>query len=66
MIPDGSREVNKFDLKIVVLFDTEGSAPYKETVIRELTRLAVTQRDLPFPLEIAALACGGRRHSSRR
>jgi len=34
------QEVNKFDRKIGVLFDTKGSAPYKGTVISALTRLA--------------------------
>ena len=38
MIPKGPAEVNKFDLKVLVLFDTQRPSPYKETVSETLAR----------------------------
>jgi hypothetical protein len=40
MIPNAPKEVNKFDSKVPVLFDTRTPPPYKETVIERGARSA--------------------------
>jgi hypothetical protein len=61
MIPNARSQVNKFDPKVLVLFDTRALPPYKETVIETLGRLPSFNSAVVPTLEAAARPSAPRR-----